>query len=91
MQAYESVVASFEKFYASLGMMDGGSASLKRLLFGAVIGGILVTYVKPSFMFNPDGTAKTWVFFSEGEEDDSTVVPWWIVPTFTGIYSGVFI
>jgi hypothetical protein len=90
MESYIGLVSGFERFFDGLGMMKGNNARSKRFVFGALVGGILVTWLKPASMFSKDGSAKTWAFLADPEEE-SAMVPWWLVPTISGIFSGIFI
>jgi len=55
----EQVVSGLERFFDGLGLMTGDFAIQKRMIIGALIGGFLVTYIKPSIMFE-GGKAKPW-------------------------------
>lgn len=85
---------SIEKFFDGLGLMTGEYAVQKRMVFGAVIGGFIVTYIKPDLMFQ-NGTPRQWAFTKNmGAVDDGTeptLVPWWVVPVAGAIGAGVFI
>lgn len=83
-----SVIDQIEKFFDGMGLMTGNYAIAKRLLFGALLGGILITYIKPSIMFTEEGEAKS---FGLEETEETTVLPWFIVPLIGAILSGVFI
>jgi len=77
-----------EKIFDSFGLMTGDSAPIKRALFGAVLGGVLVTWVKPQLMFTENGAAKPWSLFSS---DNSTPVPWYLVSVLFAFVCGVLI
>lgn len=69
----------------------GDMAIPKRFLFGALLGAFLVTYIKPSSMFE-GGKPKPWsLMVSPDNAADATHVPWFMVPIATGVMLSTFI
>ena len=84
----EAVIDRFESALDGIGLMRGPMAIPKRLVFGAILGGLVVTYIKPNFMF-VDGQPREWSVTSE--DDDATLFPWWSLPIVGALLFGVFI
>lgn len=86
-----SVIDGAERALDGLGLMTGDNAIPKRFLFGALIGAFLVTYIKPSSMFEA-GKPKPWsLMVGPDNAGDATPVPWFLVPIATGIALSTFI
>ena len=83
-----SVVSSLEMVMDSLGMMRGSFAIPKRFAFGTILTAFLITYLKPSYLYNGE-EPKEWVVISN--RPDSIVLPWWLLSTFGGLALAVFI
>lgn len=80
-----SIIDATERALDGIGLMTGEAAIPKRFLFGALIGGFLVTYIKPSSMFEA-GRPRPWsLMVSKDEAADATPVPWYFVPVGTGL------
>jgi len=91
MSIYSDIVAKVEAPLASIGLMSGENAIQRRFIFGAVLGGLLVTYIKPECMFE-NGVArpfKAWTPTDDGIRP--TWLPWWSVPVVFSIYFSMFI
>lgn len=71
-----------------LGLMSSEYAPMKRFAVGSLIGLFIVSYIKPNSMFY-NGVPRPWNLMSESEE--STSIPYWVVPLFTGSILGIFI
>ena len=90
MEQFDSVMASWgsnqssapEVFFETIGLYS----PITRAIFGAVVGYLIVQAVRPSFMFNKDGTPRGWSMTG----GDAPVV-WWMLPLGLAIYSGLFI
>lgn len=79
-----SVIDGAERALDGLGLMTGDMAIPKRFLFGALLGAFLVTYIKPTSMFEA-GKAKPWsLMVGPDAAADATPVPWFMVPIATG-------
>ena len=90
METIVGAVDTLEKTLLPLGLMTGDYAIPKRMLLGAALGGFLVTWVKPTIMFAPDGTARPWMFLG-GNGPETTSFPWFFVPIIFAVLLGVFI
>jgi hypothetical protein len=91
MSLYDSFIAGMEKNLDKVGLMTGDNAIKKRFIFGAVLGGILVTYIKPSCMFD-NGVPREWkLFHKEGDGITPTWFPWWTVPLFFSMFFGMLV
>lgn len=86
-----SVIDGAERALDGLGLMTGDMAIPKRFLFGALLGAFLVTYIKPSSMFE-GGKPKPWsMMVGADNAADATPVPWFMVPIATGVMLSTFI
>jgi hypothetical protein len=86
-----SVIDGAERALDGLGLMTGDMAIPKRFLFGALLGAFLVTYIKPSIMFE-GGKPKPWsMMVGADNAADATPVPWFMVPIATGVMLSTFI
>ena len=54
-----AVVSGFERFFDGLGLMTGEFAISKRMIVGGLLGAFVVTYFKPSYMFE-SGQPRPW-------------------------------
>jgi hypothetical protein len=93
-----SVYAAVENVFDSLGMMQGTLAPVKRAVFGAGVGYVLVKAIQPASMFYEDGTPRPWAWSQTGANYDgsgtgqhSAVVPYWAVPAAGAAIGGLFI
>jgi hypothetical protein len=75
---------------AVVGKLPLGNYPAGRALWGAGIGGAIVFGVKPSFMFNEDGTEKPWIVF-DSSNPDATIFPWWAGIVTPALLLGVFV
>lgn len=73
-----------ERFFDSLGLMRGEYAPLGRAALSFGIASAVVWAVRPSLMFNADGSPKP--YGSKG-----TSFPWYVIPTAAAVIGGVFI
>jgi hypothetical protein len=93
MEAYYSFIDTTEKVLTPLGLMEGESAVPKRMLAGAVVGGIVVALLKPDSMFE-NGTPRPWSFTAGSgptQGPKPTTTPWFIVPALGAIFLGLFV
>lgn len=60
----------------------------RTVVFGA-LGGAAAFVLKPSMSFNPDGSVKPFILFSE--TPDGAIFPWWAWIIVPGVLFGVFI
>lgn len=92
-EALAPVVDTVEKTLTPLGLMTGEYAIPKRMLFGGVIGGAVVSWIKPPQMFT-GGRPRPWSAFQKvadanGLEPTST--PWFLGPIAGAFVFGVLI
>lgn len=73
-----------EKFFDSIGLMRGEYSPVGRAALSFGLASALIWAVRPSLMFNSDGTPKP--YGSKG-----TSVPWYVLPTLAAVVGGVFI
>lgn len=87
-----SIIDTLEKTLMPLGLMEGPNAVPYRMLVGAVIGGLVVTYIKPQSMFQ-GGMPRPWSFFETDPESGiaPTSTPWYIGPVAGAVLLGVFV
>lgn len=79
---------SIEEGLDGLGLMSSDYAELKRFTVGSLLGLFIVTFLKPDSMFI-NGVPRPWSLISDSEE--STSVPYFVVPLITGALLGLFI
>lgn len=87
---YLSGVDYMENTMDKFGLMTGPNAQLKRAVIGGSIAGFLVTYIKPSWMFLPNGEARNWTL-TNSNDPESTYFPWWTVSLGGAFILGVLI
>lgn len=88
------VVDTVEKTLTPLGMMTGDYAVPKRMALGGVIGGMVVSWLKPPQMFAPNGRPRPWSAFqsvADANGLEPTGTPWFIGPILGALLLGVFI
>lgn len=88
------LVNTVEQTLVPLGLMTGEYAVPKRMGFGLVLGGMVVSWLKPSPMFSPDGRIRPWTVFQMDPGCDGvlpTNTPWWIGPVVGAFLFGVLI
>lgn len=90
MEVLEGVVDGVENVLSPFGLMTGEYAVAKRIVVGALLGGLLITWIKPDLMFSPNGKPKPWKLL-DPQAEDATQVPWYFVPFLFSIILGVFI
>lgn len=73
-----------EKFFDSLGLMQGEYSPIGRAAVGAALGSAVIWAVRPSFAFDKSGNPLPW-------GKDGTSVPWFTIPAALAIFCGVFI
>lgn len=73
-----------EHFFDALGLMRGEYAPVGRAALSFGIASAVVWAIRPSLMFNADGSPKP--YGSKG-----TSFPWYIIPTAAAVVGGVFI
>jgi len=88
-----TIVDGVERFFDGMGLMTGEYAVPKRMVVGGLIGAFLVTYFKPSVMFEA-GRPRPWSIMSDANTMDSpapTSIPWWVAPAAGAFIGGVLI
>ncbi len=73
-----------EQFFDALGLMRGEYAPVGRAALSFGLASALVWAVRPSLMFNADGTPKP--YGAKG-----TSFPWYVLPAVAAVIGGVFI
>jgi len=86
----ETIFKPIENFFMAIGMGIGEYAPLKRFIFGFLVSGIVLYAIKPSTVFNEDGSTKKWNILNIGESG-STSFPWWMWSFLVASFCGVFI
>lgn len=86
-----SAIQYLEELFDKFGLMTGSGAQIKRALFSAVFGGVIVSWWKPSIMFTPSGAPKSWSLTSSEGPENTTPLPWWLVPVLFALVGGLFI
>lgn len=77
--ALSNATGAVEDVLAPLGLMQGECAVAKRMFFGGLVGGFIVSFFKPSSMFDDHGNARPWSL-QVGENysgPSPTSFPWW--------------
>ena len=61
--------------------------------FGALAAGSAAIFyvVKPSIMFNADGSARPAIYFSKEKDEEATPLPWWAASLAIGAWGALFI
>lgn len=86
-----SVIDGIERFFDGMGLMTGDNAIPKRMIVGALAGAFIITYFKPSLMFEA-GQPKPWsMTATQTTEMSSTPIPWWTAPIAGAVIAGVLI
>lgn len=88
-EIYTATIGRIEEVFNSLGMMTGGGAIFKRIIIGGIIGGILVTWIKPDIMFT-EGVARPWAMLEPGNAD-ATQTPWYTAVVAGGFVTGFLV
>lgn len=91
MEAADKLIGTVEAVLEPLGLMSGDFAIPKRLLFGAVVGGLVVVLLKPSAMFDPEGNARPWGFMLSAEQQKASSTPATSTPWIFGPIFGAFV
>lgn len=82
------IITSVENFLDKFGLMTGPYAIPGRMVLGALLGGLIITWLRPSSMFI-NGVARPWSGYSNSEE--ATLITWWMVPMAFAFVLGVLI
>jgi len=93
-EVIEQTVDTIEATLRPLGMMDGENAIPKRMFAGALLGGAVITWIKPRWAFTDDGRPKPWkVLEMPGQTcgTEPTNTPWMIGPLLGAFVMGVLI
>lgn len=87
-----AIIDTLERFFDGMGLMTGEGAIIKRILFGAVLGGFLVTYLKPSIMFE-NGVQRPFALLTGPSEGGitPTYTPWWTAAVLGAFVAGFLI
>lgn len=87
-QALDSTIGTVESVLEPMGLMCGEGCVAKRMMLGAVLGGAVVSFFKPSSMFDSSGNARPWSLqvAPNYSGPDPTNFPWW-----TGSVVGAFV
>jgi hypothetical protein len=74
-----NATGAVEDVLAPLGLMQGENAVAKRMAFGALLGGVIVSFFKPGNMFDDHGNARPWSLQvgSNYAGPEPTSFPWW--------------
>jgi hypothetical protein len=87
----ETAIDGAERFFDGMGLMTGSMAIPKRMMIGGLVGAFLVTYFKPSAMFEA-GKPRPWSMFGGSDKGpETTLIPWWSVPALGAFIGGVLI
>lgn len=84
------VIPAIEKFFDSMGMMQGTFAPVYRAGFGAAVGYIIGEAARPFWSHTASGQKRPWAF-TAGESSSATLIPWWALPVGGAIVCGVLI
>lgn len=87
--SYDSIIEKFERFFDGMGLMTDEYAIPKRAILGALFGGVLITYIKPTLMFH-HGQARSWKLLNSNDES-ATMIPWWSVPILTAFFTSFMV
>jgi hypothetical protein len=81
-----------EKTLLPWGLMQGEYSVLKRMVLGAGLGGLVVTWLKPGIMFTITGEPRPWSMLDNNQVGPTpTAVPWWFGPIIGAFVLGVLI
>lgn len=84
------VVRTAEEVLLPIGLMTGEYAPLKRMFLGAGIGALLVSWLKPEFMFENNSTARSWKLLYP-DDTNATWFPWHFIPILGAFMLGVLV
>lgn len=87
-----SAIDSIEAFLDKFGLMRGEYAIAKRFLFGGLLGAFVISYIKPSSMFQ-DGIPRPWSMLVSEEDSEiaPTSFPWFFGAILGSAFLGLFI
>lgn len=89
-----SVTDTMERVLMPLGLMEGPYAIPKRMFLGGLIGAGIITWLKPSYMFGPDGTPRPFALLTNEKLScgpEPTYFPWYAFAFLFAILLGGFI
>ena len=92
MELWSGFVDKTETVLDSLGMMSGEFAIPKRMAFGAILFGVVVSYLKPDLMYTR-GVPRPWKVFDKEDKGavPATWIPWWSASVLGAFLFGVLI
>jgi hypothetical protein len=94
METWRYVVGIVEQVLEPLGFMSYPFGVAKRMIFGGLVGLALISLLKPSFMFKPDGTTRSFTYLASAEDRESgatTLFPWFLAPILGAFFLGVLV
>jgi len=86
-----AIVEPIENFFDSIGMMKGEYAPFMRFVLVGSVAGMAMVALKPGMFFKTDGSPRPWKYLNPTLGDESSMVPWWIVPVGAGLMASTFI
>lgn len=89
----DGFIDTMENVLEPLGLMTGEYAVGKRLIVGGILGGFVVTWLKPEIMFEKGtGKPRPWSLITSDKTcGNPTPLPWVIGPFVGAIILGVFV
>lgn len=92
MDIWISIIDKVEAVFAPLGLMTGDYAIPKRMITGALIGSLIVSYIKPESMYF-QGQPRPWSLLTTDENAGAppTNFPWYFAGFIGAFVFGVLI
>ncbi len=87
-QSMQNLLTPAEKAASYLPL---GSHPAGRAAWGAGVGAALTFGLKPTFMFNADGTPRPWILMNQNNTANPTMFPWWAGILAPAVLLGMFI
>lgn len=92
MDIWNNIIDTFEAVLAPLGLMTGEYAIPKRMITGALLGSLVVSYIKPDSMYF-QGQPRPWTLLTTDEKygPPPTNFPWYFAGLAGAFVFGVLI
>jgi len=88
------VLGAVEDIFDAFGLMRGPFAPALRAGVGFGVVWLVMAAIRPSFAYDESGQARPWKFGSQASpdgDDNSTLVPWWMLPLGGAFVSSVLV
>ena len=83
-----AVLSPAERLFSKLPM---GTEPSGRAIYGLAAGAAVTFGLKPSIMFNANGSPRPWIFLDNNAADNPTVFPWWAGVAAPAVFFSMFL